>query len=170
MTQRASLCITGAVAVALTVLGVQAIAQQQGRPLETQPGIQTPLGAYAAHGEASDQCAKACNDCQRSCDACATHCAHLVAQGMKEHLRTLQTCRDCATFCAAAAQIVARQGPFTDLICRSCAEACARCGKACEQHANDKMMKLCAEECHQCEQACQEMLQHTGHGAEKRSR
>jgi hypothetical protein len=162
--------MTAALAVALAVLGVQGIAQQRDRSQGKQQNLQTPAGAHTAHSEALDHCAKVCNDCQRSCDACATHCAHLVAQGKNEHLRTLQTCQDCATLCVAAAQIVARQGPFTDLVCRSCAEACARCGKACEEHSSDKMMKSCAEECRRCEQACREMLQHIGYSPEKRGR
>ncbi|HLJ96821.1 MAG TPA: four-helix bundle copper-binding protein [Gemmataceae bacterium] len=170
MTSRTILCLTAIVAVALTILGTYATAQQQDRSPEKQKRAPTPAGAHAAHSEAYEHCAKACNDCQRSCDACATHCVHLVAQGVKEHLQTLQTCQDCANVCTSAAQIVARQGPFSDVICRACAEACARCGKTCEQHANDKMMKQCADECRRCEQVCRDMLQHTGHAAEGRNR
>lgn len=170
MTQRALLFMTAALAVALAMLGVQGVAQQQERSPRRQRDLEAQADAHTAHSEAFDHCAKVCNDCQRSCDACATHCAHLAAQGKREHLRTLQTCQDCATFCAAAAQIVARHGPFSDLICRSCAEACARCGKACEEHSSDKMMKQCADECRRCEQACREMVQHTGQSTEKRGR
>jgi hypothetical protein len=112
------------------------------------------------HGE-YDRCAKACGDCQRACDSCAGHCAHLLAEGKKEHEKTLATCQDCATHCSAAASIVARKGPFSDLICRACAEACARCGKSCEGFPNDRHMKQCAEECRRCEKACREMLKHT---------
>jgi hypothetical protein len=107
-------------------------------------------------------CAKACNDCEQICSACATHCAKLIAQGKKDHLKTLQTCQDCATHCAAAACITARQGPFADLICTACVEACKRCGDACAQYKDDPTMRRCAEECHRCEQACREMLRHTG--------
>ena len=124
--------------------------------------------SHSEHAATFDRCAKACNDCQRACDSCATHCANLVASGRKEHLKTLKTCQDCASFCATAAQIVARQGAFTDLICKSCAEACARCGKACEQHPDDKHMKMCAEQCRACEQACREMLKHVGETGEEK--
>ena len=48
---------------------------------------------------AHDACAKACFHCERLCESCATHCAHLLAQGKKEHTRTLATCRDCAKAC-----------------------------------------------------------------------
>jgi hypothetical protein len=108
-------------------------------------------------------CAKACSDCQRECDSCAAHCAHLLAEGHKEHLLTLATCQDCADFCAAAAQIVARGGPFAALICESCAEACNRCATACEKFPDDERMQACAEECRKCEEACKKMLPHAGH-------
>ena len=42
---------------------------------------------HAAH--ATSECAQACNSCQRECDSCANHCAHLLASGHKEHLKTL---------------------------------------------------------------------------------
>lgn len=113
--------------------------------------------------DSHDRCAKACNDCQRICDACATHCAHMIAKGKKEHLETLQTCRDCASFCAAAAQIVARHGPMATLICQGCAEACERCGQACEKHGDSEMMKRCAEECKRCARECRDMVKHGKH-------
>src|SRR5436309_9347270 len=85
-----------AAAVAVGLLTTQAEAQKNKPRAE----------AHDAHAEAFDHCAKACSDCQRQCDSCGTHCAHLLAGGKKEHLKTLQTCEDCATVCAAAAQIV----------------------------------------------------------------
>jgi hypothetical protein len=111
---------------------------------------------------AYEQCAKACSDCQRACDACATHCARLLAEGEKDHLKTLRTCEDCATHCSAAATIVARMGPFSDTICTACAEACKRCGDACAKHQHDPIMKKCAEQCRECETACRDMLKQTG--------
>lgn len=110
-----------------------------------------------------EACSKACSDCQRECDSCGTHCAHLLAEGHKEHAQTLATCQDCADFCVAASQIVARGGPFAALICESCAEACNRCATACEKFPDDEHMKACAEECRKCEEACKKMLPHAGH-------
>ena len=121
----------------------------------------------AAHHEMHEKCAKACFDCSRECASCFHHCAHLVADGKKEHLKTLQTCQDCAAVCKAASCITARHGPFSDTICTSCAEACKRCGDACDQHKNDEMMKKCADECRRCEKACRDMLKHTGGAKEK---
>jgi hypothetical protein len=161
MMHRQVLGVVAALAVAVAVSF--AIAQTGTQDKQTQPGTRD------AHAESYDRCAKACSDCQRACDSCATHCAQLLAEGKKEHLKTLQTCQDCADFCVTAAQIVARRGPFADLICTSCAEACARCGKACEQHAShDKVMAACAEECRKCEKACREMISHLGQGKERK--
>jgi hypothetical protein len=125
------------------------------------------LSADSDQASAYQRCAQSCSDCQRACDMCAAQCAHLLAQGKKDHLRTLQTCQDCATHCAAAACIVSRQGPFSGLICRACAEACAICGKECEKFGDDPHMKKCAEECRKCEKACREMLSHVDEKAPK---
>lgn len=130
-------------------------------------GVVAPFGLaqekkveHAEHQKMMQDCAKACSDCQRSCDMCATHCAHMLHQGKKEHVMTLMTCQDCSTFCAAASQITARGGPFAKLICTSCADACARCGMACEKHPDDSHMKACAEECRRCEKSCKDMVKH----------
>jgi hypothetical protein len=112
------------------------------------------------HGGAFMECAKACDDCARSCDACGAHCAKLLADGKKEHLKTLATCQDCATMCSAASCIVARHGPFSHTICTACADACKQCGDACDKFKNDDMMKRCADECRKCEKACRAMLKH----------
>jgi hypothetical protein len=115
------------------------------------------------HHAMFQKCAKACNDCQRECDSCAHHCTHQLAEGKKEHAKTLRTCQDCAALCVAAAQIVARGGPFSDLVCKACADACQRCGKACNEFKDDEHMKRCADECVRCEKVCREMLEHVGH-------
>lgn len=145
--------VAGLSAVALAAVDGSVFAQEKTKA----------TGAHAEHDEMLQACAKACSDCQRACGMCATHCAHLLADGKKEHGTTLATCQDCADFCAAAAQIVSRGGPFAALICESCAEACARCGKQCEKFPDDKHMKMCAEECRKCEKACREMVKHAGH-------
>ena len=115
---------------------------------------------HMEHSAVMQDCAKACSDCQRTCDMCATHCAHMLHEGKKEHLTTLATCRDCATVCSAAAQIVARGGPFAGLICESCVKACDKCATACEAFPDDEHMKACAEECRKCEKACKTMIEH----------
>lgn len=144
--------MAGITALAAAATSQVALAQDRSRTKEGD-----------AHHGAFRKCAEACGDCQQECDACASHCLEKVAGGQKGHQQTLQTCLDCAAFCAAAARIVSRQGPFSDLICESCAEACARCGKACERHPDDAMMKRCAEECRKCEKACRDMMAHAKH-------
>jgi hypothetical protein len=129
----------GLVAFALAILSVVMFAQQ---------GKTDEKADHNVHGEALR--------------ACATHCAHLLRDGKKDHLTTLMTCQDCANFCGSAAQIVSRGGPFTGLICEGCAEACSRCGKACGSFPDDTHMKQCADECRKCEQACRDMLKHIG--------
>jgi hypothetical protein len=122
-----------------------------------------PTGVHKEHDEGMQACAKACSDCQRACDMCATHCGHMLAEGMKEHVSTLMTCQDCADICAAASQVVARGGPFSGIICQSCADACAACAKECEKFSKDEHMTACAKECRKCEKACRDMVKHDGH-------
>lgn len=138
--------------VAFAIYGVLAFAQQG--------QTQAKKVNHMQHHAMMEECAKACSDCQRACDLCATHCAHMLAEGKKEHATTLATCRDCATICSAAAQIVARGGPFTGIICDLCAKACAHCATACEAFPDDEHMKSCAEECRKCEKACKAMIEH----------
>jgi hypothetical protein len=121
-------------------------------------------GHHAAH---MDKCAKACTMCLRECESCAHHCAHLISQGQKEHLKTLGTCADCADFCAAAARIVSRHGPMATTICESCAKACDTCGKACEGFPNDEHMARCAKACRDCASECRTMIQHMNQGQAK---
>lgn len=156
MTRRiAGLTAAAVVAVATGLLALN------GNPAAAQVK-QTEHGLHHANQEGLERCAKACDDCQRACDMCAAHCIHMVADGKKEHVKTLQSCQDCAGICSEAARVVARGGPFTDLACQACAEACARCGKQCEPFSEDRMMKTCLEECRRCEKECREMLKHLG--------
>jgi hypothetical protein len=154
MFDRREFGIAGLSAVALAGVPGAVLAQERSKQAAGAP--------HSPHEEMFQECAKACSDCQRECDACATHCAHMLASGQKEHITTLMTCRDCAAICAAASQIVAAGGPFSAMICTSCADACAECAKACEKFPDDKHMKACGEECRKCEKACRAMLKHAG--------
>ena len=115
------------------------------------------------HGGMFITCAKACNDCQRECDSCAGHCAGLVAEGKKDHMKTLGTCTDCAEICSAAARVTAHQGPMSAIICDACAKACDTCGDACAEFKDDDHMKKCSEQCKTCAKACREMVKHAAH-------
>ena len=148
---------------AVTGLSAVAMAAMQGSLLAQPKSKDAGAAHHAEHDEMLQACAKSCSDCQRACDTCATHCAHQLADGKKEHLSTLMSCRDCAIVCAAAAQIVSGGGPLSAVICEACATACAECAKACDKFPDDKHMKECAEECRKCEKACRLMLKHAGH-------
>jgi hypothetical protein len=116
--------------------------------------------AHSTHFEA---CAKACYDCSRACESCAHHCAHLVAEGKKEHMMTLGTCTDCSGFCIGAGKVVSHRGPMSALACEACAKACDMCGTECEKFPSDQHMKDCAKACRDCAKACREMLKHVEH-------
>ncbi len=146
-----------------TALSAMAVAALQAPALAQSKSKPDGDAHHSEHDKSLQACAKACSDCQRECDTCATHCAHQLSEGHKEHLTTLMTCRDCATICAAASRIVAAGGPFSTLICESCAKACAECAKACEKFPDDKHMKQCAAECRKCEKDCLAMLKHSAH-------
>lgn len=148
------------------VLGVSAAAALAlNSAVAAQKGKEKPKDdAHSAHDEMLRRCATACNECQVECDSCATHCAHMLMEGEKQHFTTLQTCQDCADACEAAARIVARHGPFSLLICEACAQACDKCAKECEKFEDDKHMARCAEECRKCLKVCRDMIAHLGHG------
>ena len=93
-------------------------------------------------------------DASGVCAPCATHCAHRLADGKKEHLSCLMHCRDCATCCAACCQVCARGGPLSAVMADCCAKCCDHCAKACEVFPDDQHMKACDEECRKCEKAC----------------
>lgn len=114
------------------------------------------------HGLHFDRCAKACADCQIECHSCQNHCADLVAEGKKDHVKTMKLCADCGDLCAVAASIVARHGTLSTTVCEACAKACDECGKACSQFADDEHMKKCAQECKKCAAECREMIKHAG--------
>lgn len=108
-------------------------------------------------------CAKACANCQLLCHSCHHHCEELVADGKKQHVKTMKLCSDCGDICALAANIVSRHGPLSVTVCEACAKACDDCGKACAQFADDEHMKKCAQECQKCAAACREMIKHSGY-------
>jgi hypothetical protein len=144
--------VLGLVAVVLLAGGGPTTAGEK----SSSGGAKKPGG----HMKVFEDCAKACATCAGECEHCMTHCVKLVAEGKKDHVKTLRTCADCAEVCVAAGRIVARHGPFAHLICEPCAKACAECGKACEAFRDDPVMARCARACRDCERACREMLKH----------
>jgi hypothetical protein len=108
------------------------------------------------------KCLDECVRCAKECESCYRHCASLLAEGKKEHLRTLDTCSDCGDFCALSAKLIARRGPFLGLACDACAKACDQCGTTCNKFPNDEHMKKCGAACRDCAKACRVMVQQTG--------
>jgi hypothetical protein len=119
--------------------------------------------AGKGHHGPNVECARACAACAFECETCFKHCATLLAEGKREHLRTMQLCNDCGTICAVAGNIVSRQGPLQVTICEGCAKACDTCGAACEKFESDEHMRACAKACRECAKACREMIKHVGH-------
>jgi hypothetical protein len=144
--------ITAAVALVLAFIATNAFAQQT--------KTQEKKIDHAEHNAMMQECAKACSDCQLACDLCATHCAHLLADGKKEHLACLMNCQDCATCCVGCAQVCARGGPLAALMIECCGKCCDECAKACEAFPNDPELKKCAAECRKCEKTCKAMAKH----------
>ena len=115
------------------------------------------------HGEHFAACAKVCADCQLHCDMCFHHCATLLAEGNKEHAKTMHACVDCAECCKLAATLSARNSPFATAACECCAKCNDECATACEKFPDDKHMAMCAKSCRDCAKACREMIKHMAH-------
>jgi hypothetical protein len=132
-------------------------------------GLNAPYGSQAraekadAHHEHFASCAKACSDCQIQCDMCFHHCAGLVAEGKKDHAKTMHNCVDCAECCKLAATLTARHSPFSVAACECCAKCCDECAVACEKFKDDKHMADCAKSCRDCAKACRAMIEHMKH-------
>jgi hypothetical protein len=125
------------------------------------------LGARADTKPADDphhghfmECARACADCMRECESCAHHCANLLADGKKDHFRSMALCIDCGDACAVAGKLAARGGPLAGPICEACAKACDVCGDECKRFPDDEHMTKCAKACVDCAKACRDMLKH----------
>ena len=118
------------------------------------------------HGPFS-ACAKACAQCMLACDSCHHHCERLVAEGKKDHVKTMRLCNDCGAICAVAAQLASRDGPLSVTLCDACAKACDTCGAACKKF-EDEHMQACAKACAACAKACRDMIEHAGHQGESK--
>jgi len=118
---------------------------------------------HLMHAGPHEKCALACGICAGACDSCFRHCADLVAEGHKEHRRTMQLCVDCGEVCSTAAKLCLHHSSLTSPMCQACARACDECGEACAKHRDDQHMQMCARACRECAKACREMIEHSGH-------
>jgi hypothetical protein len=122
-----------------------------------------PKTAPRHHATAEmEACMKECARCARECESCLNHCLELIADGKKEHVRTLRTCNDCGDMCAMAGKLIARDDAFMNLMCDACAKACDGCGAECTKFAHDDHMARCARACKDCATACRDMVKATG--------
>jgi hypothetical protein len=141
-----------AAAIAAMVIGSFAVLRLAAEDKKADP--------HRGHAE-MEACVKECANCAMECGSCLNHCTHLVADGKKEHVRTLRTCNDCGDMCAMAGKLVARNGAFMNLMCDACAKACDGCGIECEKFPSDEHMARCAKACKDCAKACRDMLKAT---------
>jgi len=128
--------------------------------------VVAPVGqsARAQHGHAEHflKCAKVCADCQLQCDSCFKHCLTLLADGKKEHAKTVQLCADCGECCTTCSTLCARESPLARPMLECCATCCDECAAACAKVPDDKHMAACARSCRDCAKECREMLKHLG--------
>ena len=115
-------------------------------------------GAQKAHAEgAHAECLKACQECSQECNETFHHCLMELAQGKKEHARSLRLAVDCAKFCNLSADLVASKSPLMVHSCAACAEACKACAAECDKF-DSTQMKDCAQACRACESTCRAMV------------
>ena len=122
----------------------------------------TTRAAEHEHAKHFADCAKACAACQLECDMCFKHCLTLLADGKKDHAKTVQTCADCAECCKACATLCARSSPFCPAACECCAKCCDECATACEKFPDDTHMAGCAKSCRDCAKACRDLVKMIG--------
>jgi hypothetical protein len=107
------------------------------------------------------ECLEACSECARSCDMTYHHCLMEVAQGKKEHAKSLQYAADCAGFCALSACNIAKHSPLMVYSCEACAEAC-KDTLAVVSKFDSEEMKAAARSLARCEKSCREMVKAMG--------
>jgi hypothetical protein len=140
-------------AIGLTAVAFSGLALAQALAPDQPPAVSAKAPEHDPAHHANHIAA-----CAVMCDACAAHCARLIADGKKEHMKSMQHCQDCAAICHSTAAVAARHGPLADLIVAACADACKRCGDECATMKDDKMMAQCADVCRNCERMCREMI------------
>jgi len=113
------------------------------------------------HDKIHEDCLKACSDCAKSCDETFHHCYMMVAQGKREHARSLHLVSDCAGFCSLSACMIAKHSPLMVHSCAACAEACKATVAEVEKFDSPEM-KAAAKALHRCEDSCREMVKAMG--------
>jgi hypothetical protein len=114
--------------------------------------------AQGANDDLHDRCAKNCAETMVACNRGFHHCYRQVAEGKKEHAKTMRLCVDCADICGTAAALVARMSPLMAHTCKAAADCCEGLLAQCEK-LNDPEMKSVVEACGACAKSCREMVQ-----------
>jgi hypothetical protein len=127
----------------------------------------TALSAAQADDKADDHCCeldkthedclKSCSDCAKSCDMTFHHCFMMVAEGKKEHAKSLHLVSDCAGFCALSACMIAKHSPLMAYSCSACADACKKTAEEVGKFDSEEMQHAVKALRH-CEKTCREMV------------
>jgi hypothetical protein len=109
------------------------------------------------HDRVHEDCLKACSDCAKNCDETFHHCYQQVAEGKRDHAKSLHLLSDCAGFCGLSACMIAKHSPLMAYSCNACAEACQTTAAEVERF-DDPTMKAAAKALRTCEKSCREMV------------
>jgi hypothetical protein len=98
------------------------------------------------------------DECVRCHEVCLSTIPYCLEQGGRhageDHITLLF---DCASICQTSADFMLRGSEEHPRTCAACAAICLRCAEACEQFANDEVMRACAASCRQCAESCEQM-------------
>lgn len=164
MDRRSMLGMMGAGAVGLTAFSAAKADDEK----DTHKG-------HSGHDKIHEECLDACGDCAKACDEAFHHCYTQVAEGKKEHARSLHLVSDCAGFCSLSACMIARHSPLMAHSCDACAQACAdtlaETSKfdSPEMQAVTKALKHCEATCKAMVAAMKEKGYHHEHGEGSKS-
>lgn len=108
-----------------------------------------------------EDCLNACSDCARMCDETFHHCYVQVAEGKRDHAKSLHLVSDCASFCNLSASMIAKHSPLMMQSCAACGSACATTATEVERFDAPEM-KAAAQALRKCERSCREMVKAMG--------
>ncbi len=144
----------GALGAGAATLAVGAIANAQ-----------APKGhddeAAHRHDAIHKECLDACSDCARMCNETFHHCYMMVAEGKRDHAKSLHLVSDCAEFCELSATMIAKHSPLMAYSCTACGEACKKTVAEVEKFDMPEM-KAAAKALNRCMKSCEEMVKAMG--------
>ena len=113
------------------------------------------------HDAIHKECLDACSDCARMCDETFHHCYVQVAEGKRDHAKSLHLVSDCEGFCSLSASMIAKHSPLMAASCMACAEACKMTAAEVEKFDQPEM-KAAAKALRRCVTSCNEMVKAMG--------